>query len=255
MTDNLRRPAALLHWQLQRLCFINTRQWTTPFSAGDTRLLPLMQHHFSQTIADYIQYKVDPSGCFGIADTITWGMPMEVSTSSNLNLPPRSMDDFLFSMTQILSSDASELIRSQAQAFDRSVGIHGLADKFIGLRPAREAMLDVIDGAATRAEAVADQAVPFRPEQANPSTPASEQQHTDHHGDRESHPPAEEPPTMAPGSATGQPSTNTQPRPIIELQLEGSTILEAWNGNPTIRAMEQLANSHERNADPAQFLF
>ena len=61
-------------------------------------------------------------------------------------MPPKSIDDFLISLKQVLSKDAAELIRSQAQAFDKSVGMQGLADKFIGLRPAREAMFDIING-------------------------------------------------------------------------------------------------------------
>ena len=61
--------------------------------------------------------------------------------------------------------------------------------------------------------------------------------------------------TMALGSATGQPSTHTKPCSVIQLKLEGSTILEAWNGNPTTRAMGQLANSHEIGADPSHFSF
>ena len=85
---------------------------------------------------------------------------MDVSANTNLDLPPGSIDDFLLSMREILSSDMSNLIRSQAQAFDESVGIHGLAEKFIGLRPAREAMLDIIDSVAAWAEAAAEQAVP-----------------------------------------------------------------------------------------------
>ncbi|KAK0729460.1 hypothetical protein B0H67DRAFT_215 [Lasiosphaeris hirsuta] len=60
---------------------------------------------------------------------------------------------------------------------------------------------------------------------------------------------------MALGSRTEQPSTDTEPCSVIQLKLEGSTILEAWNGNPTTRAMEQLANSHERGADPSRSSF
>ncbi|KAK0655242.1 hypothetical protein B0T16DRAFT_8003 [Cercophora newfieldiana] len=209
----------------------------------------------TQSIADHIQHKVDRSSGFAIADVIKWNIPMDALASPNLSLPPKCIDDFLFSMQQILSSDASELIRSQAQAFDESVGIHGLADKFIGLRPAREAMLDVIDGIAHWAENSAAQAVPFHPEQADPSTLASGQQHANQPGNEERHPSAEGSSTMVLGSTTGQPSANTEPCPIIQLQLEGSTILEAWNGNPTTRAMEQLANMHERNADPTHFSF
>ncbi|KAK0722856.1 hypothetical protein B0T26DRAFT_237675 [Lasiosphaeria miniovina] len=60
---------------------------------------------------------------------------------------------------------------------------------------------------------------------------------------------------MALGSRTEQPSTDTEPCSVIQLELEGSTILEAWNGNQTTRAMEQLANSYERGADPSNFSF
>jgi hypothetical protein len=206
-------------------------------------------------ITDHILYNVDQSGCFDIASVIKWNIPMDVATSPNLKLPPRSMDDFLFSMKEILSSDASELIRSHAQAFDESVGIYGLADKFIGLRSTKEAMLDIISGIAYWAEAAAAKAVPFPPEQANPITPANERQRADQPGNRESHPPAEGPSTTALTSAMGQLSPDPEPCPIIQLRLEGSTILEAWNGNPTTKAIEQLADLHKRNADPAHFSF
>ena len=67
---------------------------------------------FAQTIADYIQFRVDRSGNYGIVDVVTWGLLMAVLTSNNPDLPPRSIDDFLLSMKEVLSSDAFERIRS-----------------------------------------------------------------------------------------------------------------------------------------------
>lgn len=55
--------------------------------------------------------------------------------------------------------------------------------------------------------------------------------------------------------AGGQALTNAEPCPVVQLQLEGPTVLEAWNANPTTRAMEQLANSHERDVSPTHISF
>ncbi|KAK4169559.1 hypothetical protein QBC43DRAFT_307977, partial [Cladorrhinum sp. PSN259] len=131
---------------------------------------------------------------------------------------------------------------------------HGLADKFIGLRPARESILDVIEGIAHWAEEAAAKQVQFRPAQPNTITLTSAQESAEQ-GSEQEHPSAEGSSGVVVRSTTGLPSANAETCPIIQLQLEGSTILEAWNENPTTRAIEQLANRHERDADPTHFSF
>ncbi|KAK3346239.1 hypothetical protein B0T25DRAFT_272983 [Lasiosphaeria hispida] len=216
---------------------------------------------FTPIIGDFIQNKVDRTGGFGVADAIIWGIPHSVLTSTDLDVPPRSIDNFLSSMDQILSGRTAEHIRCQAYAFDDLAGIKGIANEFIRQRPTREAMFDIIHSVASWAEEIARQTVPFDAEQAgrHPSASdqdhASDQHHSNHHEDEKGSLASVTPLTVDSTPVAAQPSPTTGPCPIVQLNLNGMTILEAWSGNLTTRAMEIAANSHERGANPSHFSF
>lgn len=160
-------------------------------------------------VAHHIRNKFDRSAGFDIGTAIKWNLPLDAFTRSDLDGPPRSIDDFLFSTRQVFSSDVSEAIRSRAGAFDESVGIQGLADALIGLRPMEESMFDVIDSIACLFEVAADEAAPLPSlqEWASQSVPSTESR-TNQLGNGEDHPTFE-------GLSMGALGANAEPCPVV----------------------------------------
>jgi hypothetical protein len=199
---------------------------------------------FAEPISTSLRDKVVP-GNYGILEVLHRTTFHVVSTNPMLNEAHPSMAKFLFFVQPIFSTVFLAEIDAQAQAFEKIAGIHGLTDVFIGSRPTTESINDLIRAIAIHC---ANEAV----EAGQPSQQA--QKPEDPPKMEHAKPSPSSSKLLPPPTATALPDTSSSldaECPLVQLELEGATILEAWNLNETTRELEHIALSTGPSTTPS----
>ncbi|KAK3292618.1 uncharacterized protein B0H64DRAFT_407178 [Chaetomium fimeti] len=205
--------------------------------------------YFAEPASSTLRHKV-VAGNYGILEVLNWTVFNTVFTNPNLKFDksPASISEFLSLVEPIFSSSFLAEINAQARAFDAVAGITGLSDVFIEARPAREAIRDLIQSIAVQCAKEAVEAVPLpgQTEGTAPQPPATKRAATS----------PTLPPLPPPAPTEALPDTDSPldqgPRcSLVQIDLEGTAILDAWGHNATTREMERIALSAGPSATPS----
>lgn len=135
---------------------------------------------------------------------------------------PSSIPAFITIAGGVFCKKQIQTLTSHAKKFDKISGFSGAtSDYFIATRPAVDSLRDVIRAIVLHAATQVQELL---------NTPTNMARHT------------------GPGALDDT-------CPIVQIELEGPTLADAWNANATTKEMEELATSVPSDADPSSMAY
>lgn len=225
------------------------------FSAWDAAFVAACQHaaqFFVPSVAEVVRRLVP--GNYGVAEAVWHVIISRAYNDKNLDVAPSSVLDFVRATEDIFSAQLHETLIDRAIAFNEVSGLqkagYAVSDIFIREYSTLKWMALITNFVAAHCEevvAVQKNATGAAPDVPTPrpgtSTTAAQQTTT---GAAPVRPGAS---TVAAGSST---TTTPSSCPIVQIELEGSTILEAWMGNSRMQELEREASERVESFDPSR---
>ncbi|KAK4450813.1 hypothetical protein QBC34DRAFT_66033 [Podospora aff. communis PSN243] len=138
---------------------------------------------------------------------------MEIFQDPSLRRCYRTVKKFLRAVADIFSDEILDHFPDRAKHFDKISGVKGLSDAFVEQRSARELVLDIVDAISDVVSELARKECPVKPAPSVTPTPSA----------------CEEMPDDSSCS-------------VVEIQLEGPTIKDAWASHAKAKELEKQAS-------------
>ncbi|KAK0627581.1 hypothetical protein B0T14DRAFT_563371 [Immersiella caudata] len=170
---------------------------------------------FSESIAAELRQKPCPPHGYHdptIIDAILSSAHMETFQDLSLRQCCRSVKKFLRAVGEVFSNEILDHFPERAKHFDKISGVRGLSDAFMEQKSAQEFVLDIVDAISDVVSELAREELPASPAPSITPTPSTFEE------------PLEDPRCQ-----------------VVEIQLEGPTIRDAWDANAKTRHLEKPA--------------